>query len=58
MGAVIIGDRSVQETNMRNYRPIAIFIASEYSSIGKLSMIMALEGGRVCDFKGIHKALT
>lgn len=38
---------------MRNYIPIAIFIVSKYSSIGKISMIMVLEGGRVGDFKGI-----
>lgn len=33
--------------------PIAIFIASKYSSIGKISMIMVLESGRVGGFKGI-----
>lgn len=29
------------------YLLIAILIACKYSSIGKISMIMALEGGRV-----------
>lgn len=41
------GDRSVQETDMRNCLPVAIFIASKNSSIGKISMIMISEGGRV-----------
>ena len=39
---------------MRNYIPIAIFIVSKYSSIGKISMTMVSHAGRGCDFKGIQ----
>lgn len=48
------GEVSARKTNMKNCLPIAIFISSKYSSIGKISMTMVSDAGRGCDFKGIQ----